>query len=125
MSNPEQLARLRKELLVAMPDATVLASWQQLERLPYLAAVISECFRKAMGTTSRFVRVAHDNDIRYKNRVVPRGTTVSMSVMPIHRNEEVFPEPDRFLPERWLGKDITRADLLVLGKGSRMCAGIK
>ena len=127
LSDPSQLARLQKELQGAMPDPAELLPLQQLENLPYLTAVINEGLRISFGTTSRFIRVAADQDLHYKLWVLPAGTAVSMSAMLLHRNPEVFPDPDAFVPERWLpgdGKN-TRADLFTFSKGPRICAGIK
>lgn len=35
-------SRLKAELAEAMPDASVILRWSELEKLPYLSAVISE-----------------------------------------------------------------------------------
>src|ERR1700743_2475573 len=44
LANPDILKKLKAELEEAMPDGK-LPSWQQLERLPYLTAVIFEGYR--------------------------------------------------------------------------------
>lgn len=124
LQNRSQLDRLQKELRSLMPSPAHLASWQQLENLPYLTAVISEGLRKSIGATSRFIRVAPRQDLRYNKYVLPAGTAVSMSVMPLHRNANVFSDPDAFIPDRWLEKN-TKSDLFVFGKGPRMCGGQK
>ncbi|KAL8857493.1 MAG: hypothetical protein Q9178_005987 [Gyalolechia marmorata] len=121
---PDQYCRLKDELTTAMPDATRAASWQELENLPYLSAVISEGLRMGMGTVSRMIRVAPNSSISYNNYTFPPGTAVSMSVMPLSNHPAIFEEPEKFEPERWLQRN-TRADLLVFGKGSRQCAGRK
>ena len=41
--NPSIEQRLVAELVGAMPDPTQILSWTQLEKLPFLSAVISEC----------------------------------------------------------------------------------
>ena len=124
LQNPSQLNRLQDELRSLMPSPAHLASWQQLENLSYLTAVITEGLRKAIGATSRFIRVAPRQDLQYKQYVLPAGTAVSMSVMPLHRNARVFRDPDAFIPERWLGENV-KSDLFVFGKGPRMCGGQK
>jgi cytochrome P450 len=44
----------------------------------------------------------------------------------IHYNPELFPEPEVFIPERWLGDDAqaSKANLIPFGKGPRMCVGM-
>lgn len=41
--NPAIEQRLVSELVEAMPDPDQILSWAQLEKLPFLSAVISEC----------------------------------------------------------------------------------
>jgi len=52
-----------------------------------------------------------------------------MTSVHIHQNEEIFPEPLKFSPERWLEKRPKGAPpldryLVSFSKGSRQCAGI-
>lgn len=122
--NPSKLQRLREELKAIMLDPTRLASWIKLESLPSLNAVITEGLRKAIGVTSRFIRVAPRQELHYKYYTLPTGCAVSMSVRRLHRNKEVYSDPDAFIPERWLG-DNAKTDLFVFGRGPRMCIGQK
>ena len=122
--NQDKLARLKAELETAMPDANQLAPWSKLERLPYLSAVIKESLRLAFGTSSRFIRVAPESTLQYKDYVLPPGTAISMSAMLLCQHPDVFSEPLNFAPERWLTKNRS-SDLIVFGRGTRMCAGQK
>ncbi|KAL9622284.1 MAG: hypothetical protein Q9160_003295 [Pyrenula sp. 1 TL-2023] len=119
----ERLNRLKAELQQAMPKASELASWKQLETLPYLTAVIHESLRLALGTTSRFIRVAPNDTLQYKHYTIPPGTAVSVSVMLLHHHEPTFADPSSFSPERWLDNN-DPSDLLIFGKGPRKCLGI-
>jgi cytochrome P450 len=45
----------------------------------------------------------------------------------MHRNESVFPLPDKFYPERWVDPVAARTldkHLVAFGKGSRQCVGM-
>ena len=121
--DPKRMQRLRTELEEAIPDANSIASWQRLETLPYLTAVIYESLRLALGSTSRFIRVFPTTDLKYGSYTLPAGTAISTDALAMHYNSQTFPDPTSFVPERWLGKT-ARGDLLVFGKGPRMCAGI-
>jgi cytochrome P450 len=50
-----------------------------------------------------------------------------MSVRMVHDNESIFPDPEKFIPERWLGPEAKDADkwLVVFSKGPRQCIGMK
>lgn len=38
---------------------------------------------------------------------LPPGTIVATQAWSMHRDSELFPSPDTFLPERWLHNDMT------------------
>lgn len=47
-----------------------------------------------------------------------------MTTYYMHMDPTVFPDPDSFIPERWLDADpIMHKYLLPFGRGSRACAG--
>lgn len=119
----DTLGRLKQELREVMPIDS-LASWSTLEKLPYLSAVIKESLRLAYGTTSRFIRVAPNSPLQYKEYLIPAGTAVSMTAMLLCKHPDLFDEPEVFRPERWLSKNRS-TDLFVFGRGPRMCAGQK
>lgn len=110
--------------------------WTDLEQRPYLWAVIHEALRMMPGVSHRSARIARDEDLVYKSRdgsvefVIPRGTPIGMTSMINHWDKELFPDPDEFNPERWLGNDgqpnyKLQKMLLAFGKGSRSCVGEK
>ncbi len=48
---------------------------------------------------------------------------VIVSILLSHYNPEVFPEPTRFLPERFLDRSYTPFEYLPFGGGNRRCIG--
>ena len=62
---------------------------------------------------------------------VPEGTVVGTQAWSMHRDPNVFPSPDTFLPERWLATTTTsqeelgrmNASMMPFGTGSRVCGG--
>lgn len=56
-------------------------------------------------------------------------TPVSQSHWFVHRDEEIFPDPDAFIPERWMGDkkswDRLTKHMVSFTKGSRQCMGLK
>jgi cytochrome P450 len=109
-------------------------SWVQLEKYPYLHGVIFEGFRVALGISGRLPRVARDEDLVYKGRgfhyVIPRGTAIGMSAFVNHNNEDLFPDPEKYDPERWVdaqGKPNHAMEKYIMSfsKGSRQCIGMQ
>jgi cytochrome P450 len=96
----------------------------QLQKLPYTAAVISEAVRLfppvyAIGREATA-------DLELGGYRVKRRYTVLMSQWVNHRDAEYFPEPEEFRPERWengLAKRIPKFAYYPFGGGQRMCIG--
>ncbi|MFJ3221548.1 cytochrome P450 [Kitasatospora sp. NPDC086801] len=51
------------------------------------------------------------------------GTTVVYSPYLLHRQPALFPDPDRFDPERWVGVHPQRGPFIGFGAGPRRCVG--
>jgi cytochrome P450 len=124
IADPRIMKRLKAELLGAIPDPNTIPKELDLERLPYLSAVISEGLHKSNGVSNRLTRVATNTDLKYKSYIIPKGTAVSMNTMSLQQDARVFPDPKPFKPERWLGEK-TRGDLFCWSRGRRTCLGIK
>ncbi|RYP85423.1 hypothetical protein DL769_000976 [Monosporascus sp. CRB-8-3] len=109
-------------------------SWVALEqRSPYLGAVILEGLRLGHGLSSRAPRIPRDEDLVYRKGVyeyvIPRGTPIGMTSVHVHLNEDIFPDAEKFMPERWLDENGQRRRdlekyLMAYSRGSRMCQGI-
>ncbi|CAJ2509760.1 Uu.00g056600.m01.CDS01 [Anthostomella pinea] len=119
LSQPAIQARLAEELKDTDPESL---SWTTLEKLPHLSAVISEGLRLSYGVSSRTSRVPRDEHLVYTGEVkgrgaveyvIPKGTAIGMSAAIMHHNEEVFPNSDAFILERWLDeKGLKRPNIL-------------
>ncbi|KAF2969443.1 hypothetical protein GQX73_g4102 [Xylaria multiplex] len=108
LMSPEKLRPLQKELedIWCKHDGKLTGpSWLELEKAPYLSAVVAEGLRMAIGGMHRTARVFPDNDIKICDWVIPRGTPVSMTSYWMHNNPVVFPNPESFEPSRWLTAD--------------------
>lgn len=127
LANPPVHEKLLDELDTAAAEYGMPLSWQVLEHLPYLNAVINEGLRLSCSVTGRLTRVHPDTALHFNDWVIPHGTPVSMSSHLIHYNGTLFPNPYVFDPNRWLGPpeqtQHLQQNLLNFGKGTRMCAG--
>ena len=133
LSDPPVLERLRQELRGVFSDGPELSAKEtliQLDQLPYFGAVIKEGLRLAHAITHRNARVAPDRALRFQEWIIPPAAAVSMTAFLVHMDPAIYPEPDRFQPERWLdipnspGAKSLDKYLLPYNRGSRICLGM-
>jgi cytochrome P450 len=98
----------------------------ELEKLPYLTAVLKEGLRLGYGVTVRSARIAPDTSLKCGDWTIPAGTPVSMTIPLTHHDENIFPNSHAFDPERWLQDDshLLERYLVAYSKGSRGCVGL-
>lgn len=98
------------------------ATAEHFARLPLLDAVLKESQRLMPATPYMFLRRS-TAPFELGGHALPMGTTVILSPLVTHRSSEVFPEPQRFRPERWKDIQPTPYEYLPFGAGPRMCIG--
>lgn len=106
---PEWQKRLHEELLsvsqpMRYPSATSLPSPKELDQLPVLHAIIMETMRLDATNPGQEPRLTPkvDNLILVGFDHIPAGVRVSASPYSLHRDPEVYPEPESWQPERWM-----------------------
>ncbi|THH28848.1 hypothetical protein EUX98_g5345 [Antrodiella citrinella] len=117
---------LKEELMTAWPVLEERPRYEQLEKLPYLTAVVKESLRMSHGIVTPPIRVVPYEGTTISGRAIPAGTVVGMSACMVHWSESVFPNARTFQPERWLGSAAKELDtyLVAFSKGPRACVGI-
>jgi cytochrome P450 len=117
LRNPHVLSRLQEELIALGPDIEPEA----LAKVPFLDAVCSETMRirPLIGGVARRLRVP----MSLLGYELPAGMSVGASVLWAHSNPEIYPEPDQFLPDRFLGRTFSPFEFLPFGGGNRRCIG--
>ena len=101
--------------------ATVIGSRRNIEesdigRLPYLQAVVKETFRLHPSVPLLPRRAPIDTKIM--GYTIPKGCRMFINVWAVGRDKETWPEPEKFMPERFLGKTVD------LRGGRRICPGM-
>ncbi|KAJ6543634.1 cytochrome P450 [Mycena vulgaris] len=134
LSHPESYKRLQLEIDEAFPvgtkeptDAATLSS------LPYLNAVIKESLRLLPPVATSLQRaptVGSGSKFLANGFIIPEGTSVNIPPYAIHHDPHYFsPDPERFMPERWLADEddpafILNQDAFIpFSAGPANCAG--
>lgn len=94
---------------------------EDVNKLRYLEAVCKEATR--VYTNPLIARKISD-DFKVDDKVIPKGTTVIIDILGTHHNPELYPEPMKFQPERFLGKQPPYT-FLTWSAGPRNCIGQK
>ncbi|KAJ6507811.1 cytochrome P450 [Mycena vitilis] len=125
LANPKWIALIRDELETFKRQAPI--AWlRSLDQLVVLNAVIQESLRLGSPFPG-FPRVAPQGGVVIDGRYVPGGTAVSVPGWAFHLDEEQFPDPTVFDPDRWIedGKLLLSNTLLAFSSGPFGCVGQK
>jgi cytochrome P450 len=106
LRHPEKLARLQEEVLAGEEDA-------------YMDAVVKETLRLCPPVPVVVRRLLEPMELG--GYEIPAGTTVAPCVYLIHRREDVYPHPRRFVPERFLDQPPGTYTWIPFGGGTRRC----
>jgi hypothetical protein len=97
--------------------------------LPYLRAVVKEAMRLHPSVGFLMERHVPPQGATICEQYIPGGAIVGINPWVTNRNEDVFPDPEAFKPERWLEssesqlKEMENLLSLNFGAGSRTCLG--
>ncbi|KAK0710756.1 cytochrome P450 [Lasiosphaeris hirsuta] len=128
MANPECITKLRRELDTLDIGTYGYQVWRdpRVLQLPYLDAICRESTRLSSPGWHRQPRQIAE-PIEYDGAMIPPMTAMSFTLRLLEHDPVIYPEPNRFSPERWLGNSPeaqkTRTSSVTFGTGSRTCLG--
>jgi cytochrome P450 len=116
--NAAALERLRAELSALGPEPDV----EKLDKQPYLEAVCNETLRRYPLAPAPAARKLL-RPMELLGYTLPAGTGVSVAIGIAHFREDLYPDPLRFRPERFLERKFTPFEFVPFGGGARRCLG--
>uniref|UniRef100_A0A914X3G6 Cytochrome P450 n=1 Tax=Plectus sambesii TaxID=2011161 RepID=A0A914X3G6_9BILA len=124
--NPDTQDKLQSEVDQHISEFGDKIPYEALMKLPYLDAVFKESLRlypPVVLFTGRTC-VKTTEILGYS---IPEGTNVITPVHVVHQDPEVWPEPKKFDPERFLSKNENRHPMawMPFGHGPRNCVGLR
>ncbi|KAF2895540.1 hypothetical protein ILUMI_10634 [Ignelater luminosus] len=123
--HPEVQERVVEELRsIFNDDKDRPSTYTDLQEMKYLEMVIKESMRiyPPVPIVSRQL----DRNAEYDGGMLPEGLAITIFIFGLHRQEDVFPEPEKFDPERFSPENTVNRSAyayLPFSAGPRNCIG--
>lgn len=116
--HPEVRRRLLQELAEAGADPDP----EQINRLPYLGAVVNEVLRIHPVAMLLFPRIV-EQPLELAGRALEPGDVLLGCIQAVHERPDLYPDPLQFNPDRFLERNFGPGEFLPFGGGARRCIG--
>ncbi|GIY29451.1 cytochrome P450 2F3 [Caerostris darwini] len=119
--HPEEQKRVQDEMDVVIGKER-LPSWLDRAKLPYLEAFIQELFRiaQAFNNTTHYCNF---EETRIQGFRIPKRSIIVGNLWSINNDPELFPNPSKFDPNRYLGENLKSDGPYPFSMGKRDCIG--
>ncbi|XP_077270870.1 LOW QUALITY PROTEIN: putative cytochrome P450 6a14, partial [Temnothorax americanus] len=103
-------------------------TYDAMNKMPYLTKVISETLRQYPPLSMLNHICTKDINLPTTNIYLLKGTSIFIPILGLHRDPSIYPNPDKFDPERFNTDEKARRHpyaYLPFGEGPRICIGTK
>ncbi len=114
--------QVKEKLLAEIDNLGENPNPMEVFRLPYLTAVCNETLRICPVSMTTFPRVVKEPVELLGHNLEP-GTVIVGSLYNLHRREDLYPQPNKFRPERFSERQYSQYELFSFGGGARRCVG--
>ncbi|KAL0278412.1 UNVERIFIED_CONTAM: hypothetical protein PYX00_000241 [Menopon gallinae] len=118
----ENLYNEQKEIMGS--DTQRPITQEDITKMNLLDRVIKESLR--MYPSVPLISRVLEEDSKFGDYIIPKGTTVSVQIFALHRNPNIYPDPDKFDPDRFLPQNVERRHnyaFVPFSAGPRNCIG--
>ncbi|MFH4980904.1 hypothetical protein AB6A40_007613 [Gnathostoma spinigerum] len=122
--NPECQRKAYEEICEVIGDKAEIA-YDDVAKMHYISAVLKETLR--MYPPIALIDRVCQNDTVIKGIPIKKGTIIHVPTFAIHYNEEFYPNPEKFDPERFTSTSSPVEPLshIPFGYGPRHCLGMR
>uniref|UniRef100_A0A8B9YI21 unspecific monooxygenase n=1 Tax=Bos mutus grunniens TaxID=30521 RepID=A0A8B9YI21_BOSMU len=124
-THPDVQQKLQVEIDATFPNKAP-PTYDVLAQMEYLDMVVNETLRM-FPIVIRLERLCK-KDVEIHGVSIPKGTTVMVPISVLHKDPQLWPEPEEFRPERFSKKNkdsINPYVYLPFGTGPRNCIGMR
>ncbi|KAH8277877.1 hypothetical protein KR018_009442, partial [Drosophila ironensis] len=127
-SNPEIQDKVRREVDSVLEKHNGKLDYDSMKEMSYLEKVVDETLRKH-PVVGHLVREATKTYVHSNPKyTIEKGTGVLVSVLGIQHDPEFYPDPEKFIPERFDEDQVQQrppCTFLPFGDGPRNCIGLR
>lgn len=127
--NPDVQERLREEVQVKTRQHNGELTYEAIFDMPYMDCVINEALRKYPPGRMLIRRVTVDRyELPGAGVQLTRDDLVAVSVTGIQHDPQIYPDPKKFDPDRFLPQNVQQRhsmSFLAFGEGNRNCLGMR
>ncbi|KAL6448752.1 hypothetical protein ACFW04_000513 [Cataglyphis niger] len=117
--------KLRKEIDEILKKHGEL-TYNAVNEMTYLHKVVNEAMRKYPPLPSLNRMCTEEINLPTTNIHIPKGMLITIPLLGLHRDPSIYPDPDRFDPERFNEDKVAARHpyaYLPFGEGPRICIG--
>lgn len=126
--NSDVQTKLRDEINETIDDYDGVGNYQAFCKIKYLDMIIYETMRLHSTVPFTYRECDEAYQIPDSSIVIPKGTRVTIPIHSIHNDADYYPEPDKFIPERFSDEEKAGRPpytFLAFGAGPRICVAWK
>ncbi|KAM9492995.1 cytochrome P450 3A27-like [Salvelinus alpinus] len=124
-TNPHVMTKLQEEIDTVFPNKAPI-QYEALMQMDYLDCVLNESLR-LYPVSPRLERVAKKT-VEINGIVIPKDCVVMVPTWTLHRDPEIWSDPEEFKPERFSKENKESIDpytYMPFGAGPRNCIGMR
>ncbi|CAB1344098.1 unnamed protein product [Coregonus sp. 'balchen'] len=124
-TNPHVMTKLQEEIDTVFPNKAPI-QYEALMQMDYLDSVLNESLR-LYPVSPRLERVAQKT-VEINGIVIPKDCVVMVPTWTLHRDPEIWSDPEEFKPERFSKENKESIDpytYMPFGAGPRNCIGMR
>ncbi|KAF3626092.1 Cytochrome [Capsicum annuum] len=127
IKNPKVMKKVQEEIRRSVGKKDGILNEDDIQNLPYFKAVIKESFRLYPSVPLLIPRESMEKST-LEGYEIQTGTIIHVNAWAIARDPEIWENPEKFIPERFLNNNIDFKgqdfEFIPFGAGRRGCPGI-
>ncbi|KAF6203664.1 hypothetical protein GE061_001996 [Apolygus lucorum] len=125
--HPEIQSKARQEVKEVLEKHGNRLDYDTVREMKFLSTCLKENGRLHSALDVNFRMVTKPYKVPDTSAVLERGSFVYIPNLSIHMDPKYYPEPEKFLPDRWIveNTDKSSCKYLPFGTGPRMCIAMR